>query len=193
MMFRMLLATTLLVSCAGYAHADGAITQLITPSDRSRLDTYDETKSAAVEAAKAGGDPADVAQLEGMLAAPGLAFSEDFDLTGDWKCRVSKLGKNLPLVTYGWFKCRITDDGSGWMLEKTSGSQRTKGRFYTESDKRLTYLGSGFVAGEQPKKYGAGVDSDEVGYAYRTAQDEFRIEFPAPARESLMDILQLKR
>jgi len=65
--------------------------------------------------------------------------------------------------------------------------------FYTDSDKRLTYLGVGYVAVEKPKTYSAGVDSDQVGYAYRTGSSEFRIEFPAPARESLTDILELKR
>ena len=55
-------------------------------------------------------------------------------------------GRRLsPLVVYDWFKCRVTDDGSGWMLEKTSGSQRTKGRFFDDGDKRLTYLGSFYV------------------------------------------------
>ena len=29
------------------------------------------------------------------------------------------------------------DDGSGWLLEKVSGSQRTKGRFFDDADKRL--------------------------------------------------------
>lgn len=191
-MLRPLLAL-LLICSAGSAHADGAIIKLITPSDRSRLDKYEETRSKAVEAAKTGGAAADIAQLDQIFAAPKLAFSEDFDMTGNWQCRTIKLGKTLPLVVYSWFKCRVSDDGSGWMLEKISGSQRTKGRFYTDSDQRLTYLGTGYVAGEKPKKYGAGPDSDEVGYAYRTSKNAFRIEFPAPARESLLDVLELNR
>ncbi len=135
----------------------------------------------------------DVEQLDAILAKPSLAFSEDFDMVGNWQCRTIKLGKKPPLTVYDWFKCRVSDDGSGWMLEKTSGSQRTKGRFYTDSDKRLTYLGVDYVAGEKPMNYSAGPDNDQVGYAYRTGRNEFRIEFPAPARESLLDILELKR
>jgi Domain of unknown function (DUF4893) len=65
--------------------------------------------------------------------------------------RTIKAGGPSPLVIYGWFKCRVTDDGSGWMLERIGGSQRTKGRLYTDNDKRLTYLGSFLVAGEKPK------------------------------------------
>ncbi len=66
------------------------------------------------------------------------------------------------------------------MLEKTSGSQRTKGRFYTDSDKRLTYLGAGYIAGEKPKTYGAGLDTDQVGYAYRTSNNEFQNRVSCP-------------
>ncbi|CAN7381823.1 DUF4893 domain-containing protein [Phyllobacterium sp. LjRoot231] len=192
-MFRAAIATILLVSCAGFAHADGAITRIITKSDQARLDSYEDTRNKAIDAARKGGTPTDVKRLEEILAKPHLPFSEDFDMTGEWKCRTAKLGNEPALVIYGWFKCRVTDDGSGWMLEKTSGSQRTKGRFYTESDKRLTYLGVGYVAGEKPKNYGAGPDIDQAGYTYRTAKNEFRIEFPAPARESLVDVLELKR
>ena len=55
-------------------------------------------------------------------------------MTGNWQCRTIKAGGISPLVVYDWFKCRVTDDGSGWMLEKISGSQRTKGRFFTDND-----------------------------------------------------------
>ncbi|EJN03977.1 DUF4893 domain-containing protein [Phyllobacterium sp. YR531] len=190
---RLPILTFFIICVAGSAYADGAINSIITASDKARLETYETTKSQALDEARKGGEPADVAKLNETLSTPTLGFSEDFDLTGNWQCRTTKLGKTTPLVIYGWFKCRITDDGAGWLLEKISGSQRTKGRFFTDSDTRLTYLGSGYVAGEQPKKYGAGADTDEVGYAYRTSKDSFRIEFPAPARESLLDILELKR
>jgi uncharacterized protein DUF4893 len=192
-MLRAGFATILLITCAAIAHADGAITRIITKPDQAKLDKYEETKNTAIDAASKGGSIADVKQLEEILAKTNLAFSEDFDMTGEWKCRIAKLGDEPKLVIYGWFKCHITDDGSGWTLEKTSGSQRTQGRFYTERDNRLTYLGVGFVAGEKPGNYGAGPDVDQVGYAYRTGNNEFRIEFPAPAHESLMNILELKR
>ncbi|MEK1891639.1 MAG: DUF4893 domain-containing protein [Phyllobacterium sp.] len=190
---RATLATILCLFLMSNAQADGAITRLITKSDKLRLDQYEVTRTSAVDAARKGGGSGDVEQLNGILAKPTLAFSEGFDMVGNWQCRTIKLGKQPPLTIYDWFRCRVTDDGSGWTLEKVSGSQRTKGRFYTESDKRLTYLGVGYVAGEKPKRYGVTPDSDQAGYAYRTGKDEFRIEFPAPARESVLDIIELKR
>jgi hypothetical protein len=114
-------------------------------------------------------------------------------MTGNWQCRTIKAGGLGPLVVYGWFKCKVSDDGSGWMLEKISGSQRTKGRFYTDGDSRLIYLGSGFVSGEKPKAYGRGPDTDQVGYAFRSGQAEWRIEFPAPRYESKLDIIEFRR
>ena len=117
----------------------------------------------------------------------------DFDLAGDWQCRTIKVGGLSPLVVYGWFKCRVSDDGSGWMLEKLSGSQRTKGRFYDDGEKRLIYLGSFFVDGDPAKPYGSGPESDQVGYAFRTGPAGWRIEFPAPYYESKLDILEFKR
>ncbi len=192
-MFRAAIAITLCLACASYAYADGAITKIITKADQARLDKYEETRSAAINEARKSRAAADMKQLDDTLAKANLAFNGNFNMVGDWQCRTTKLGKQPPLTVYGWFKCRVTDDGSGWVLEKTSGSQRTKGRFYTDSDKRLTYLGAGYIAGEKPKTYGAELDTDQVGYAYRTSDNEFRIEFPAPARESLLDILELKR
>lgn len=192
-MFRATIATIFCLVWANHAQADGAITRLITKSDQARLDKYENTKARAVDEARKGGAAADVQQLDSILSKPNLAFDEGFNMVGIWKCRTTKLGKEPPLTVYGWFSCRVTDDGSGWVLEKTSGSQRTKGRFYTDSDKRLAYLGVGYIAGEKPHAYSAGPDNDQVGYAYRTGKNEFRIEFPAPARESLMDVLELRR
>jgi len=174
------------------ALADGEILRLITEADRARLDQYEETRETALAESREGGSPGDVAVLERVLEQPPLSFS-GFDMTGNWQCRTIKAGGLASLVIYDWFRCRVTDDGSGWMLEKQTGSQRTKGRFFTDSDTRLTYLGSYFVAGDTPPAYGAGPETDQVGYAYRNGEKEWRIEFPRPERESVLDILEFRR
>ena len=94
------------------------------------------------------------------------------DLTGNWQCRTIKLGGIGDLVIYDWFKCRVTDDGSGWRLEKLTGSQRMAGRFYDDGDKRMIYLGSFFIAGDPIKPYGSGPETDQVGYAFRTGAED---------------------
>ena len=192
MNFRTLALAALLAISIAPALADGVVQKLMTPVDKARLDKYDETRKAALAEARNGGDAAELAGLEALLAKPLLSLP-DFDLGGEWRCRTTKVGGLSPLVVYGWFKCRVSDDGSGWKLEKTSGSQRTTGRFYDDGEKRLIYLGSFHVAGEAAKPYGSGPESDQVGYAFRTGPAEWRIEFPAPRYESKLDILELRR
>lgn len=186
----------LAISVAGFATvagADGEIDKIMTAADKARLASFDKIRAEAVADAKKGGSPADVATLDAILAGKDLAFSEDFDFTGAWQCRTVKLGGNLPLTIYGWFKCRVSDDGSGWKLEKLTGSQRTAGAFYTDSDTRLTYLGALHYGDEKPRKYGSDPDRDQVAYVLRPDKDRVRLEFPSPKYESKLDILELKR
>lgn len=191
MTLRAVLLAAAVTLATGTAHADGTVQKIMTAADKARLAQYGETREVALAEAKAG-QATDVKELDNILARPMVTFS-DKDLTGTWQCRTIKAGGLGPLVVYGWFKCRVSDDGSGWMLEKITGSQRTKGRFYDDGEKRSIYLGSGFVAGEKPKNYGAGPKTDQVGYAFRTGPDAWRIEFPAPYYESKLDIIEFKR
>lgn len=182
----------LLVVLPSAASADGVVDKLITPADRIRLNNYAQTRELAIAEARRGGEANEVAQLETILAKRVQTF-RNFDMTGNWQCRTIKIGGQLPLVIYGWFKCRVTDDGSGWKLEKISGSQRTTGRFYDENERRLIYLGSQYVNDEKPKPYASGPETDQVGYAFRTGQKEWRIELPLPYYESKLDILEFRR
>jgi hypothetical protein len=191
MILRPLFAIVGLLCCALPALADGEVQKLITSADKARLDKYDETRKTALTEAKAG-DPAEVRQLDALLARPLVAFS-DKELTGNWQCRTIKAGGLSPLVIYGWFKCKVTDDGSGWRLEKTSGSQRTTGRFFNDGEQRAIYLGSAYVNSDPAKPYGSGPQTDQVGYAFRTGVSEWRIEFPEPYYESKLDIIEFKR
>ncbi|TIU32764.1 MAG: DUF4893 domain-containing protein, partial [Mesorhizobium sp.] len=96
---RLLLAALGLIGLVLPAHADGEVQKLITAADKARLDKYGETRKAALEEAKAG-NPAEVKQLDALLAKPLVAFS-DKDLTGNWQCRTIKAGGISPLVIYG--------------------------------------------------------------------------------------------
>ena len=171
--------------------ADGVVQKLMTSADKARLEKYEETRKAALAEAR-NGNAAEIAELDALLAKPLLSLP-DFDLGGEWQCRTVKAGGLSPLVVYGWFKCKVSDDGSGWKLEKTSGSQRTIGRFYDDGEKRMIYLGSFYVAAYAPKPYGSGPESDQAGYAFRTGPAEWRIEFPAPQYESKLDVLEFRR
>lgn len=187
-----LFACLLALAAPAPASATGAIVDIITPADEQRLEKFDQARSEAVSAARAGGSAQDLAVVEDLLAKPPQPW-DGFDMTGDWQCRTIKLGGIATLVVYGWFACNVSDDGSGWYLEKRTGSQRTEGRFFTESDTALTYLGSFFVAGDPVPPYGAGPESDQVGRTFRTGAGTWYIAFPYPTYESTFDILEFRR
>ncbi|WP_328593102.1 DUF4893 domain-containing protein [Neoaquamicrobium microcysteis] len=185
-------ACALALILATPAFATGEILSIITEADQARLNAYEATREEAVAEARQGGSAADIATMEGALDAEHLSF-DGFDMTGDWQCRTTKVGGLANLVVYSWFKCRVTDDGSGWRLQKLSGSQRTTGRFFTDSDTQLTYLGSGSIHNDPAPQYGSGPESDQAAYAFRTGENRWHIEFPAPHYESKLDILEFRR
>jgi len=173
------------------ARADGEVHKIMTAADKQRLAAYGDTRKAAIAESRKG-LPDEIRILDAVLAKPFRSFA-GFDMVGNWQCRTIKVGGLGYLVVYDWFKCRVTDDGSGWKLLKLTGSQRTSGRFYDENDKRLIYLGSFFVNDDPVKPYGSGTDTDQVGYAFRTGDKEWRIELPAPRFESVLDILEFRK
>jgi len=192
-MKRMLLTLLLLLAGSPLVHADGTLDTRISAFDKDRLARFDAIMTEALADARAGGSAGDIKLLEDALAGTALPLAEGFDPTGDWKCRTFKAGGGVPLVAYGWFKCRISDDGSGWMLQKLTGSQRTSGLFYTLSATRLAYLGAGHYAGEEARRYGEDAKQDQAAVAERRGENRIVIMFPAPQFESKLDVLVLER
>jgi hypothetical protein len=190
---RSLMMAVLLFCVSPLLRADGELPSLLTSADKTRLDGLAATREEALAAARAGGEAGDVGVIDAALAGDALPFDERFDPTGEWRCRVIKTGGTVPLVVYGWFRCRISDDGAGWMLQKLSGSQRTQGRFYTQSDTQLVYVGTGFIAGQPAGRYGQDASRDQVAVATRRAAGRIVLEFPQPAVESVLDVMVLER
>lgn len=174
------------------AVADGVLDKILTQFDKDRLANFDKTRSEALSEGLRG-EPEDVEILTKALDGEPMPIASGFDMTGSWKCRVIKVGGTLPLTPYGWFKCRVSDDGSGWYLEKISGSQRLTGRFYTESDTKLIFVGAGHVNDDPPRKYGDNPKEDQVAVVTRRGKNKVLLEFPAPQYESKHDILLMER
>ncbi len=140
-----------------------------------------------------GGTAEEIDILTKALAGEKLPLSGDFDPVGNWKCRVIKVGGGLPITPYGWFKCRISDDGAGWFVEKVSGSQRVTGRLYTKSDTELVFVGAGHVNDDPPRKYGQVAEQDQVAIVTRRGKEKLVFEFPEPQFESGLDVLVMER
>ena len=191
---RPICSALLLATLAGPASA-----QDMRAQETARLDRFDAVVGQAVLAAMAGGSRGDVDLLQDALSGqPVPAF--ETTLPGDWICRTLKLGGNLSLVVYAPFTCRIDVDGTGFTLEKLTGSQLTRGTI-TLRDDRMIYLGVGYAAGADAPAYdglpvadaGDGTFQPEVGVVQQTGPDTVRIMFPAPVVESDFDILYLTR
>jgi hypothetical protein len=187
-------AASVLLAFAGLAapaDADGAIVGLMSEQDSQVLAEFDTRRATAIATATAFSDEAAVATLTQVLAAEAQSFDGEYDPSGDWRCRFLKLGGDPALTVYGWFACRIYDDGAGWVLQKTTGSQRSKGRLYRLTDERLLYLGALHFGYDDPIWFGDDPSRNHIAVLTRLDDGRMLLEFPAPLAESKFDILEL--
>jgi hypothetical protein len=185
----------LLMPATALAASD--IAETLTPRDLGRLAQFQKARADAIEEAREGGDASDIAVLEQILSGEEQPI-RGVDITGDYRCRVAKLGSNakvqLPgLVIYDWFRCRIDEDDIGYRLTKLSGSQRLSGHFIDDSETSLIFYGADHYADEEPGTYGASEERDTVGRLVKVGKGRYRLEQPLPKYESVFDILELER
>ncbi|SEM67699.1 protein of unknown function [Loktanella fryxellensis] len=147
----------------------------------------------------AGGTRGDVDLLQDALAGTPVSPIQT-SLPGDWTCRTLKLGGLTDLTVYAPFACTITADGTGFVIDKTTGSQRLTGRIdLIEGAMILT--ATGFVADATPLPYAELPPENEsdgtlwpiVGVVTQAEPDHVRILMPQPLLESDLDILDLRR
>lgn len=189
---RLLAAGFLLLVFAGEALATGSLAErTLTAADKARLAAFDTTRREAIQAARAGGNPQEVAALDGILSGTPQSIL-GVDIRGAYRCRTIKLGGSLPLTIYDWFACRIDEDDIGYRLTKTSGSQRLSGHFIDEERTRLLYYGASHYADEAARRYGADAERDQVGYFMKVGPARYRLELPEPQFESKFDIIELE-
>ena len=179
------------LTMAAPASADGAIVGLMSERDAEILADFDTRRAAAIEMAAGASDAAALEALTQALSGRTLPFEAGYDPSGDWRCRFLKLGGDPALTVYGWFSCRIFDDGAGWALHKTTGSQRSLGRLYRLTEERLLYLGALHYAHDAPIRFGDNPSRNQMAVLFRLDDGRLRLEFPEPVAESAFDILEL--
>ena len=171
----------------------------VRAADEARLDAFDATVGAALLEAFAGGARGDLDLLQEVLAGQPLSPLTT-TLPGEWDCRTLKAGGLTALTAYAPFACTITADGTGFVIEKTTGSQRLTGRIDLV-DGRMILTGTGYVDGTGPIAYADfppenasdGTLWPVVGIVEQPAPDRIRILMPQPVLESDLDILDLRR
>lgn len=172
----------------------------IRDEDTARLESLDRATGAALRAALGNGSPQQAADAAEALRGPAQpADSVNLKaLAGDWSCKMTKIGGNLPSVTYPPFRCRIGADGA---FAKLTGSQRTAGKLHRDGD-AWVYLGSTTVNDDPPRPYADFPDQvdtaasetlPDVAVFEATGANTARLLFPLPYRESVLNVLTLSR
>ena len=167
--------------------------------DQSRVDRLAEAWSEALR--EADQDHGAVIDALGMLAVPSAGLTGNLQPgPGNYKCRTIKIGAlgegNLTYVAYGWFTCTIElTPGGDLILTKTTGSQRTRGLLYPDSDKRLVFIGAQAWGADETEypAYGQRAERDQVGVFERVGTDRWRLVLPWPKQESKLEIMELKK
>jgi len=165
-----------------------------TDQDRTRIRNWYASWQAALADARAKGYGADV-EREGALLDPMAALPNPHLPAGDYRCRTVKLGAQrgtLGYVAYDWFQCRVADEQGIASLTKLTGSQRPVGLIFPDDLKRQIFLGTLELGDEtMPIDYGSDRMRDMAGLVERIGDNRWRLVLPAPAYESLLDVIEL--
>jgi hypothetical protein len=189
-----LMSAALTLGLPGVAQAYVACTLPIegelTENDASRIDNLETSRTRGLASALRAQSMEDrniVADLFDPGTTPILA-----ELEGDYRCRTIKLGGNLPLVVYGWFECRISEEAGLFRIEKLTGSQNFSGFLYPTDAFGFVYRGAYHYGYEQPMDYGDDPERNESGClsAVTKGNRHFILELPAPAFESFHDVIE---
>jgi len=119
---------------------------------------------------------------------------------GSYRCRTIKLGSNSPgglgYLEYPYFRCTIElTPGGDLILTKTTGSQRTRGLLYPDTDRRLVFVGAQAWGMDETTfpRYGEQRQRDQVGVFERIGGNRWRLVVPWPRVDSKLEILELVR
>jgi hypothetical protein len=168
---------------------------VVTADDRRRLRNWRDAWMEALPKARAGGGGEEIGR-DGALFEPDTALAQVAPPPGDYSCRTIKLGAAGPglldYVAYPAFRCRIRMRGSRLEFTKLTGSQRPVGTIFPENSRRMVFVGT-LVLGDESRalRYGRDRERNLVGVLERIGERRWRIAFPYPHHESLLDVIEL--
>jgi len=169
--------------------------RVATAADRGRLRSWRSNWLEGLAQATRAGHAAEIAR-EGVLLQPDAALASPALPDGTYRCRTIKLGAKsagmLPYIAYPAFACRVGHDGPRQLFAKVSGSQRPVGALYPDGQLRSIFLGT-LVLGDERRAlvYGQDRERDVVGFVEHIGDRRWRLVLPAPAFESLVDVIEL--
>jgi hypothetical protein len=167
---------------------------LATEDDRSRLRRWRQAWTEAL----AGARPAHAAEIagEGALLDPDAALPGARLPTGDYRCRTIKLGTRqagaAPYRVYPAVRCRVGAQSARLRLTALDGPQRPIGILFPDTGRRLIFLGTLQLGDEAlALRYSRDTERDMIGIVERVGENRWRLVFPYPHFESLLDVIEL--
>ncbi|MBA4752913.1 MAG: DUF4893 domain-containing protein [Sphingopyxis sp.] len=175
--------------------ATGSWRATATDADKERIRGWYNSWQVALADARAKGFGADI-DREGVLLQPTAALPNPHLPAGDYRCRTIKVGTQgrggLSYIAYGWFRCRVASEQGLSSLTKITGSQRPVGLIFPDNLKRQIFLGTLELGDEKMAvNYGSDRMRDMAGLIERIGDNRWRLVLPAPAYESLVDVIEL--
>jgi hypothetical protein len=166
-----------------------------TEQDRERVREWRDAWVRALARARAAGHGSAIA-AEGVLLEPDAAQDGAAPPPGEYRCRTIKVGAKseglLEYVAYPAFRCRIGGGEGVRDFAKLSGSQRPIGRLFPENGRRMIFLGTLQLGDEAGTlRYGHDVERAMAGVLERVGERRWRLVFPYPHFESLVDVIEL--
>lgn len=167
---------------------------IVTEDDRGRLRHWRKSWTDALAQARPGNQAA-IAR-EGPLLDPDAALPGARLPAGDYRCRTIKLGAQgatpSPFRTFVPQRCRVVDEGGRLHFTIVDGPQRPIGALFPEIGRRMIFLGT-LQLGDEALSYRYSLDRerDMIGLLERIGDRRWRLVFPGPHFESLLDVVEL--
>ncbi|HYI47217.1 MAG TPA: DUF4893 domain-containing protein [Allosphingosinicella sp.] len=166
-----------------------------TQHDRGRLRHWRDAWADALAQVGRGPDAAEIAR-GGALFEPDAALPGAEPPPGDYHCRTVKLGRaersTLDYVAYPASRCRIARAAGRLHFTVLAGVQRRAGTIFPDNGRRMIFLGT-LMLGDETRalRYGRDRERDLIGLVERVGPERWRIAFPRPHYESLLDVIEL--
>ena len=168
---------------------------IATEDDRTRIRQWRNAWMRGLARAREAGH-ADELQREGVLLEPDAAVAWQDPPAGNYLCRTIKVGGKeegmLDFVAYPAFACRVRNENGLMSFAKLTGSQRPLGMFLPDTSRRMVFLGTLQLGDERrAMQYGHDRERDMAAVVERVGDRRWRVVFPYPHFESIVDVLEL--
>lgn len=169
--------------------------RVATAQDRERVRDWYKAWKEAHASVSAGGYAAQAAR-EGALLRADAALPNPHLPPGNYRCRTIKLGSKggsaLTYIAYPYFQCRVRPEEGIFGFQKVTGSQRPVGLIFDDNDRRQIFLGTEILGDERgAMDYGVDKSRDRVALVERIGPNRWRLVFPYPAFESIVDVMEV--